>query len=127
MIRRDSEMIGYIRSWLGYSYLYEGNFIAAIGELEQADELSGVIPKEGFRLYDWRIQSGAFASYAYLALGYPERATAKSKESLTVANEIKASPRELVSALWWSAALNLQLGNCDVANQHSAEVAGLGD
>jgi class 3 adenylate cyclase/tetratricopeptide (TPR) repeat protein len=127
MLRRDSEMIGHIRCWLGYSYLYEGNFTAAIGELEQADELSGIIPKEGFRLYDWRIQSRAFASYTYLALGYPERATAKSKESLKVANEIKASPRDLVSALWWSAALNLQLGNCDVAYQDSAEAARLAD
>ena len=127
LIQRDSEMVGYIRSWLGYSYLYEGNFVAAIGELEQADKLSAIIPKQGLRLYDWRVQSRAFASYAYSALGYPERATDKSKESLTVASEIKASPRDLVSALWRSAALNLQLRNCEVANQHAVEAVRLAD
>jgi predicted ATPase len=60
-------------------------------------------------------------------LGYPQRATIKSKESLTVANEIKASPRDLVSALWWSAALNLQLRNSEGANQNAGAAARLAD
>ncbi len=125
--RRDAEMIGHIRCYRGYTYLYEGNFIAAIGELEEAEKLSAISPKQGFRLYDWRIQSRAFASYSYLALGYPQRAIDTSKGSLTLATEVKASPRDLVSVLWWSAALNVQLKNWVVADEHAGESLRLAD
>jgi predicted ATPase len=120
-------MVGHIRTWWGYTYLYEGNFTAAINELEEADKLSAITPKQGFRLYDWRVQCRAFASYSYLALGYPQRAIDKSKESLTLTTEVKASPRDLVSALWWSAALNVQLKNWVVADEHAAEALRLAD
>jgi tetratricopeptide (TPR) repeat protein len=126
-VRRDREMIGHVRWLLGYSYLYQGNFVAAIGELEEADKLSAITPRQAFRLYDWRVQSRAFASYTYLALGYPQRAMDKGKESLTVASEVKAPPRDMVSALWWSAALNLQLKNWVVADEHARETVRLAD
>ncbi len=124
---RDAEMIGHIRCWWGYTHLYEGNFTAAINELEEADKLSAITPKQGFRLYDWRVQCRACASYSYLALGYPQRAIDKSKGSLTLATEVKASPRDLVSALWWSAALNVQLKNWVVADEHAGETLRLAD
>ena len=126
--QHDSDMVGHARSWLGYSLLYEGDFLAAGKEFQQAEKLStSATAKRSARPYEWRVQSRAIGSFAYWALGYPQRATDKSKESLSVARESKASPTDVISALWWSAALNLQLKNWKAAKVYADEAMRLAD
>jgi tetratricopeptide (TPR) repeat protein len=85
---QNRDMVGRARSWLGYSSMYEGNFIAAIEELEQADELSASDPsKRETAIVSWRIGNRTFASFTLWALGYPERAAATSRSSCVTARE----------------------------------------
>jgi predicted ATPase len=124
LLQNTSEMVGHVRSLLGYSYLYEGNFTAAINELEQADKLSAIVSSKK-RAFDWHVESRAWVSYAYWASGYPQRAVDKSKESLAIARDLKASSLDLASALWFSAALNMQLKNWKIADAHAGEAVKL--
>ena len=81
MRTRNRSLVGRARSGLGYSSMYEGNFIAAIKELDQADyELTAVAPEERARIVSWS-GNRAHASFTLWALGYPERAAATIKEN----------------------------------------------
>jgi hypothetical protein len=58
-------------------------------------------------------------------LGYPERATARSRESLAVARDVGAISADLTAALVWSAFLNLLLRNWKTASSHTDEASRL--
>ena len=122
----DSEMVGRQRSMLLWSSLYEGNFIAALEEFDHVYKLSARASSKGEAgFYNRRIQSRAFASFTWWALGYPERAMSTSRESFALAREVAVSPADLVSVLWWSAVLDLFLRNWRAAFSHADEAATL--
>jgi tetratricopeptide (TPR) repeat protein len=122
LLQRNPEMAGNARSLLGYSHLYAGNFLTAMNELAQAGELSAIAhSKPGLRPFDWQIESQIWVSFTYWPLGFPQRATDKSKEALARARELKAPPADLCSALWFAAALNLMLKNSEIADEYIEE------
>jgi hypothetical protein len=70
----DWEMEGKARSWLGWSSLYEGNFIAAMEELELAEKLSERgAPKREAALLNWQIHGRTFASFYVVGFGLSGR------------------------------------------------------
>jgi class 3 adenylate cyclase/tetratricopeptide (TPR) repeat protein len=122
----DPEIIGRARLWLGYFSMYEGNLFSAMEEFDRVDMLSAsVSSKRDVAMMNWRIQNRSFASWTLWALGYPERAMARSKESFAVAREVSGSAGDLALALWWSANLNLGLRDWKTAYLHADEAAKL--
>jgi tetratricopeptide (TPR) repeat protein len=119
----DSESIGRGRFWLGFSSLWEGNLSAALEEFDQAFQLpAGGLARREATFGHWRPLSRAFASLTLWLLGYPERATARSRESLEIARGMSIdSPSDLPSALVWSGLLNLLLRDPQTAGSQADE------
>jgi hypothetical protein len=130
----DVEMIGQARTWRGYSLLYHGDFLKAKEDLDRVYNLPiAAAPKSEKLLFDWRIQSRAFASFILWVLGYPEAAQNIGAEALKTARQdltsssgqaietahLGFSNLDAISALWWSAAVNLLLGNWQLAQSQA--------
>jgi predicted ATPase len=123
-------MVGRARLWVANSFLYAGNFSATLAEFKRiesaADQFSvRATSKKNAVLWNWRMQSRSFASFALWTLGYPERAAAKSRESFVVARDIGASPFDFAVALWWSAVLNVLLRDWESARLQADEAISL--
>jgi predicted ATPase len=130
----DVEMIGQARTWRGYSLLYHGDFLKAKEDFDRVYNLPiAAAPKSEKLLFDWRIQSRAFASFILWVLGYPEAAQNIGAEALKTARQeitstsgqaietahLGFSNLDAISALWWSAAANLLLGNWQLAQSQA--------
>jgi predicted ATPase len=90
--------------------MHEGNFAAAMQELEQADQLSRFpLAERPVRPMDWRVHSRAFASFVLWVSGYPSRAVARIGEAFMVARELAASANDRLFTCWWSGYLHLLL------------------
>jgi tetratricopeptide (TPR) repeat protein len=124
--QQDPELVGWARSWLGWSSMHEGDFPAALQELEHAYQISA-IPSlaERVRPIDWRIHFRAFASFALWVSGYPARATARAREAFEVAHQVAAAAANKLFACWWSVILNLLLRESNTARAFSEEYATL--
>jgi len=90
--------------------LYEGNFIDAQQQFDQASNLTSVASAQRhLRALDWRIQSRYFAAIALWILGYPKNAMSKCSEAFAIAHELNARPVDVSLAKWYFAMLNLLL------------------
>jgi tetratricopeptide (TPR) repeat protein len=106
----DTERIGHARLWLGFSFLWQGNFVAALPEFDEAYKLpTSGSPKQEVSYGNWRSLCRSLASLALWVLGYPAHATTRIREALVVSREIVAVPSDLVATLVWSTLLNLFL------------------
>ena len=115
----DTDMVGWARSWLGWSSLFEGDFISASEEFDQAHDLSsGIWQKRAAASLNWQVLCRAAACFALWVSGYPVRATDRCRVAFVVAREISASPADLLVTWWWSAVLNLMLGDRNSAYSH---------
>jgi hypothetical protein len=118
----DSERIGHAWCWLGFLSLWEGNFVAALEEFNEAYKLPLVGPPKREVTFDnWRSLSRSHASLALWVLGSPARAAARSREALVVSREIVGSPSDTVATLSWSILLNLLLREPKTAYPRSDE------
>jgi adenylate cyclase len=119
---KDSDLVGWARSWLGWLSMHEGKFPAAMRELDQAYKLSA-IPSLARRVrpINWRLHSRAFSSLAFWVSGYPKGAVARAREAIAVARDIAAAPADLIFALWWSGNLQLLLKDSTNARAFSDE------
>jgi class 3 adenylate cyclase/tetratricopeptide (TPR) repeat protein len=107
---QDAEMVGWSRYWLGWLSMHEGDFAAAMQELEQAHQLSCVASAaQPVRPMDWRVHSRAFTSFVLWVSGYPSRAVSRIGEAFVVARELAASANDRLFAWWWSGYLHLLL------------------
>jgi tetratricopeptide (TPR) repeat protein len=106
---RDSEMEGRARLWLGFSPLWAGNLRVAFEEFDQADKLPlrGTQFRREVTFGNWRTVCRSFASVTLWLLGNPDRAIDRSEESFVIARQIKDSPSDMISALFWCSLLNL--------------------
>jgi class 3 adenylate cyclase/tetratricopeptide (TPR) repeat protein len=145
----DPEMVRSARSALGLSSMMQGNFIAAIKEFEQADQLSAgaspksettitvlkvsgnadrakSIPKGKFSIWGFStMESANFVSWTLWLLGYPERAMAGNRESFALAREITTPSVDLAVALWGSTFFNLLRRDWKTAYAHADEAGRL--
>jgi len=123
---RDPVMVGRARFDLGRTSLWEGNFNAARKEFDQASKvpLDGRL-KEETSFGNWRVRNRSLASLTSWILGFPERATVISRESVVIASKVIASPADSIFALFWSVVLNLRLGDPKTACSQSDEAVRL--
>jgi tetratricopeptide (TPR) repeat protein len=122
----DSERIGHAWCWLGFSSLWEGSFRRAAKEFDESCKLpTSGSPKREVTFGNWRTLSRSLGSLVLWLLGYPERATARNAESLSISREIVSSPSDLVATLFWSALLNLLLRNPQTAYPRADEASRL--
>jgi class 3 adenylate cyclase/tetratricopeptide (TPR) repeat protein len=122
----DTERIGHAWCWLGFCSLWEGKFVAALEEFDQACKLpTGGSPKREITFGNWRTLSRSLSSFALWLLGYPVRAANRSREALVVSREIVALTPDLVVTLFWSAFLNLLLRDPKAAYPCSDEANNL--
>jgi class 3 adenylate cyclase/tetratricopeptide (TPR) repeat protein len=120
------------RTWLGFSLLYQGQFVDSQRELDLVYQLSPGAPSEreqaievypsgtagsgvGWLFFDSRIVSRAFGSLNCWVLGYPDRASMLSGEALTMCRQEIASPSNLVLALYSDGMRKLFLHNWEAA------------
>jgi class 3 adenylate cyclase/tetratricopeptide (TPR) repeat protein len=118
----DPELVG--RAWLGLgiSTMWEGNFTSAMGELDEGYKMSAAASSKRERevqVWDWRFRNRYIAAWTSWALGYPERAAARSRESFALVRN--AYPADLAVALHWSALYNLMLRDPKTAYSHVVE------
>jgi len=108
--RQDPELAGFARQWFGWLSMHEGDFFAALQELDQAYRISAIpsLPQR-MRPMNWRVHSPAFGSFALWASGYPARAIAKAREAFAIAREIAAPAADRIFACYWAGNLNLLL------------------
>jgi tetratricopeptide (TPR) repeat protein len=123
---QDLERVGLARSWLGWVSMHEGDFPAALQELDEAYRISA-IPSLPHRLrpINWRVHSRAFASFALWVSGYPTSATERVREAFEVVRGISAPPAERITACWWSGNLYLLLRQLATAQRFSDEATRL--
>lgn len=119
---QDSELIGWARYWLGWLSMFEGDFPAALQELDQAHKLS-LVPSaaQPERPMNWRVHSRAFASFVLWVSGYPTRAVGRAREASIVARELRAGAADHLFVCWWSANLHLLLRESTTAARFSDE------
>ena len=114
--RHDSDMVGWARTWLGWLSLFEGDFISASEEFDQAYDLSsGIWQKRAAASLNWQVLCRSAACFALWVSGNPVRATNRNREAFVVARETSASPADLLVTWWWSAILNLMLDDRNAA------------
>ena len=119
---QDPEMVGRARFDLGRTSMWLGDFVAARKELDQASELpvEGLL-KEQTSFGNWQVRNRSLASLTTWILGFPDRAVVIVKEAFTIASGKRASPADLIFALYWSAVLNLRLGDPLASVRDSSE------
>ena len=112
----NSEIVGRGRLMLATALHLSGNLSAAAEQIEQACRLpigqSSIKDSLG---WDWQIATRTLAANVWWPLGFPERAKAKSAESLELARNLPASPSGLMMTLFWSSIFNLQLRDWEQA------------
>jgi predicted ATPase len=106
--------------------LWQGNFIAALKEFDEAYKLpTSGSPKQEVSYGNWRSLCRSLASLALWVLGHPARAETRNREALIVSREIVVFPADLVSTLIWSALLNLYLRDSGTAYARADEATRL--
>jgi class 3 adenylate cyclase/tetratricopeptide (TPR) repeat protein len=125
--QQDPELVGFARAWFGWLSMHEGDFPAALQELEGAYRISAIpsLPQRKRPMY-WRVHGRAFGSFALWASGYPTRAIARAAEAFAVARDLAAPAEARIIACWWSGNLNLLLRESTTARLFSEEEATLG-
>jgi tetratricopeptide (TPR) repeat protein len=125
--QEDPKLVGFARAWFGWLSMHDGDFPAAVQELEQAYRISGIpsLPQRQRPMY-WRVHSRAFGSFALWASGYPTRAIARATEAFAVADDLAAPAEARIIACWWSGNVNLLLRESNTARLFSEEEATLG-
>jgi adenylate cyclase len=122
--RQDPELVGFTRSGSGWLSMHEGDFGAALRELDEAYRIA-VMPSLPYRVrpINWLVHSRAFASIALWAAGYPTRAIERAGEAFAVADAMAAPAAERMFACWWAGALHLILRNSTTAQAFSDEAS----
>jgi tetratricopeptide (TPR) repeat protein len=121
---QDPELVGWARSRLGWLSMHEGDFTAAIRELDRSYLILAIpSPPQRIRSLDWRVHSRAFASLVLWVSGYPTRAVVRAKEALTTARDVEASATDRIFTCWWFCILNLLLRQSTSALALSEECA----
>jgi adenylate cyclase len=120
--QHNPELVGFVRAWFGWLSMHEGDFPAAVQELDQAYRISAIpsLPQRMRPMY-WRVHSRAFGSFALWASGYPTRAIARAREAFAVARDLAAAAADRILACWWSGNLNLLLRESNTARAFSEE------
>jgi class 3 adenylate cyclase/tetratricopeptide (TPR) repeat protein len=123
---QDLERAGWARSRLAWLSMHEGDFRAALQELDEVYQLSAIasLPYR-VRPINWRIHGRAFGSFALWVSGYPARAVARAREAFAVARDVRAAAADRIFACWWSGYLNLLLREFNTARGFSEECATL--
>jgi class 3 adenylate cyclase/tetratricopeptide (TPR) repeat protein len=119
---QDSERVGWARSRLAWLSMHEGDFPAAIEELDQATRIS-IIPALPHRPrpLNWRLHIRAFASFALWVSGYPTRATVRAREAFEIVRRVSAAAVDRAFLCWWSCNLYLLLRDPMTAQGFSDE------
>jgi predicted negative regulator of RcsB-dependent stress response len=112
----DPALLGRARFACGRTSMWQGQFIAAQEQFNEASQFSGTVvsSKRELSLGDWRVRNHSLASFALWVLGHPQKAIASSGDALSIARQT-TSPADLLFALNWSVTLNLLLRNAQVA------------
>jgi tetratricopeptide (TPR) repeat protein len=124
--RQNIELVGFARSRSAWLSMHEGDFSAALEELEEAFRISAIpsLPLRP-RPVNWLVHSRAFASNALRASGYPTRAIDRAREAFAVAREMAAPVAERLFACWWAANLYLLRRESTTAGAVSEEAGTL--
>jgi class 3 adenylate cyclase len=119
---QNPEMVGRARFDLGRTSMWLGDFVAARKEFDQASELTveGML-KEETSFGNWQVRNRSLASLTLWISGFPDRAMVTVREAFLIASEKRASPADLIFALYWSAVLNLRLGDPLASSRQSNE------
>jgi len=119
---QNPEMVGRARFDLGRTSMWLGDFVAARKEFDQASELpiEGML-KEETSFGNWQVRNRSLASLTLWISGFPDRAMVTVREAFLIASEKRASPADLIFALYWSAVLNLRLGDPLASSRQSNE------
>ncbi|MBV8453774.1 MAG: hypothetical protein JOZ29_16105, partial [Deltaproteobacteria bacterium] len=123
---QDLERVGWVRSRLGWVSMHEGDFPAAIQELDKVYRISA-IPSLVHRLrpVNWRVHSRAYGSFALWVSGYPTRAAARAREAFVVGRDTSAAAVDRIFACWWSGNLYLLLREPTMAQGFNNEATTL--
>jgi class 3 adenylate cyclase len=117
----DRELVARARCELAVASTFDGNFVAALGEFEWVSKLPvGVTRFEAINFWSTN-------SYALWYSGYPERAQAADRKSLSIGREATATLGDLALALTLSALTSLLLRNPKTAASQSEEALRLGN
>src|SRR5271156_2639352 len=109
----DPELVA--RAWceLAVASTFDGNFIAALEEVDRVSELPvGIAPVEAINFWSTN-------SWTLWFLGYPDRAQASNRKMLAIGREVTASVGDLALTLTLSAFFSLLLRDPKTAASHS--------